>query len=138
MMFCSCAASRASAICLAIGSASSSGNRPLRDAVGERQSFDEFHDQRADAVGLFPRRRSGAMWGWFSAASVLASRSKRASRSESSANGVRQNLDGDLAPKVGIERAIDFTHPARADLGSDLVWAKPSARDDSHGKRLQL
>ncbi len=37
MMPCSCAASSASAICRAIGSASSSGMAALRDAVGERR-----------------------------------------------------------------------------------------------------
>ena len=37
MMPCSCAASSASAICFAIGSASSSGIGPLRDPLGERR-----------------------------------------------------------------------------------------------------
>ena len=45
MIPCSCAASSASAICFAIGSASSSGNRPLRDAVGERWPLDQLHDE---------------------------------------------------------------------------------------------
>jgi hypothetical protein len=28
-------------------------NRPLRDAVGQRRAFDEFHDECEDAVGFF-------------------------------------------------------------------------------------
>jgi hypothetical protein len=42
---------------------------------------------------------------------------------------VRQNLDGYLAAKVGIERAINFTHPALADLLCDLVGAEAGAGD---------
>ena len=42
----SCAASSASAICRAIGSASSSGIGPARDAVGERLAFDQLHHER--------------------------------------------------------------------------------------------
>ena len=52
MMPCSCAASSASAICCAIGSASSSGSGPVRDAIGERRPFDQLHHQRADAAGF--------------------------------------------------------------------------------------
>ena len=33
---------------------------------------------------------------------------------------VGQNLDGDLTPKRGIERAIDFTHPARAERAARI------------------
>ncbi len=40
---------------------------------------------------------------------------------------VRQNLDGDLAPKVGIERAVDFAHSALAEFGGDLVRADTTA-----------
>ena len=51
-MPCSCAASRASAICFAIGSASSIGIGPCRDTVGERRPLDQFHHERTDTVGL--------------------------------------------------------------------------------------
>ena len=50
MMPCSCAASSASAICFAIGSASSSGIGAVRDAVGEVGALDQFHHERVDAV----------------------------------------------------------------------------------------
>ena len=45
MMPCSCAASSASAICLAIGSASSSGIAPSRDALREIVALDQFHHE---------------------------------------------------------------------------------------------
>ena len=54
MMPCSCAASSASAICFAIGSASSSRDRAPCDAVRESVvALDEFHHERRDAVGFF-------------------------------------------------------------------------------------
>ena len=40
----------------------------------------------------------------------------------------RQYLDGDLTPKAGIARAIDFSHPAGAERGQNLVGAKSRAR----------
>ena len=49
----SCAASSASAICLAIGRASSSGNAPSDDAIGQCRPFDEFHHQRGRSGGVF-------------------------------------------------------------------------------------
>ena len=52
-MPCSCAASSASAICRAIGSASSSGIGPCGDPLRERRPLDQLQHQRADAVRLF-------------------------------------------------------------------------------------
>ena len=51
-MPCSCAASSASAICLAIGSASSSGIAPARDPLRQVVALDQFHHERVDAVGI--------------------------------------------------------------------------------------
>jgi hypothetical protein len=42
--------------------------------------------------------------------------------------GVRQNLDGYLASKIGIERAIDFPGSALTDLGGDLVRTEPDCQ----------
>ena len=52
-MPCSCAASRASAICLAIGSASSIGIAAARDAVATDLTLHQFHHERARAAGVF-------------------------------------------------------------------------------------
>ena len=46
MIPCSCAASSASAICFAMGSASSSGMRAPRDALRQIVALDEFHHER--------------------------------------------------------------------------------------------
>ena len=74
MIPCSCAASSASAICFAIGSASSSGIGAARDALDEIVALDEFHHERGAARRFLEARRSAAMCGWFSDASTSASR----------------------------------------------------------------
>ena len=48
MIPCSCAASRASAICFAIGNASSIGIAALRNALREILALDEFHDDEGE------------------------------------------------------------------------------------------
>ena len=53
MIPCSCAASRASAICFAIGNASSSGICAPRDPLREIVALDEFHHERTYAARLF-------------------------------------------------------------------------------------
>ena len=54
------------------------------------------------------------MLGWFSEASVRASRRKRARRSGSLANVGRQNLDRDVAAELAVVRAIHLAHAASA------------------------
>jgi hypothetical protein len=54
---------------------------PLRNAIGQRRPFDEFHDQERPALALLRGRGMCAMFGWLSEASTWASRLKRASRS---------------------------------------------------------
>ena len=51
-MPCSCAASSASAICFAIGSASSSRDRAARNALRKILALDEFHHEGMHATGL--------------------------------------------------------------------------------------
>ena len=53
MMPCSCAASSASAICRAIGNASSSGIGPARDPLRQILALDQFHHERAYAARIF-------------------------------------------------------------------------------------
>ena len=111
MMPCSCAASSASAICLAIGSASSSGIGPcaIRSAsVGPSTS--SMHERRR-RHRIAPGRRCAAILGWFRAASVFASRSKRARRSASSATASGRTLCATSAS--GSCRARDTPRPSR-------------------------
>ena len=57
MMPCSWAASSASAICFAMGSASSTGIGPSRDAICERRPLDQFHHESRHAVRPLQARR---------------------------------------------------------------------------------
>src|SRR6202022_981606 len=53
MIPCSCAASSASAICFAIGSASAIGDRAACNALREVSALDEFHHEGGDASAFF-------------------------------------------------------------------------------------
>ena len=53
MMPCSCAASRASAICFRDRQRLVERNRAARDALRQILALDEFHDEGADAAGFF-------------------------------------------------------------------------------------
>ncbi len=57
MIPCSCAASSASAICFAIGSASSSGIAPRAMRCDRSSALDQFHHERRDAVRSLRGRR---------------------------------------------------------------------------------
>ena len=120
----SCAASSASAICSAIGSASSSGIASGGDAVREAPTVDELeHQDRRVSAG--PAMSSmpwiAAMFGWLSAASTRASRSNRDRRSGSCDQRRRQDLQRDVALQPHVARAIDLAHPAGAEQPLDLV-----------------
>ena len=93
MIPCSCAASSASAICFAIGSASSSGIGAARDALRQIVALDQFHHQRAHAAGFFEpvdRRRCSDD---SATRASCASRVNRARRSGSFANASGRTLD---------------------------------------------
>ena len=110
---CSCAASSASAICFAMGNASSSGMGAFRDPIRKRRAFDEFQDERVRAAGIFEavdggdvrmvERREHLRFAW-----------NRAKRSPSRVKP-RQNLQRDVAIQLRIPRPIDLSHAACAD-----------------------
>ena len=61
----SCASSRASAICFAMATASSTGIAPAPQPLGEVLAVDQLHDQHAGCPSPRPRRsrRGGRCWG---------------------------------------------------------------------------
>ena len=67
------------------------------------------------------------MFGWFSEASVLASRWNRATRSGSDDEHLRQNLDRDVAIEVRVARPIHFAHAAGSEGGDDFVRTEAGA-----------
>ena len=47
--------------------------------------------------------------------------------------GFRQDLDRDVAAELGVPRAVDLAHPARAERREDLVGAESCAGRQAHG-----
>ena len=73
-----------------------------------------------------------AMLGWFSAARIFASRSKRA-RVGIVGEGPGENFDGGVAVELGVAGAVDFAHAARAQGREDLVVAELVSWGERHG-----
>ena len=101
-------------------------NRPACDPVGEVFALDEFHHEGIDAVGVLQPvdgRDVRMVQRGEDFRFALESGKALGIRRE----GLRQNLQSDVAFQSGIPRPIDFTHAADADLGGDLVDAKAGA-----------
>ena len=73
------------------------------------------------------------MFGWLSAASACASRSKRASRSGVGQERRRQDLQSDVPIELGVSGAVDLAHATGADGGDDLVRTEPGSGSQRHG-----
>ena len=74
------------------------------------------------------------MFGWFSAASVCASRVKRHSIGVTR-KSVRDDLQRDLAIQLGIAGAIDLPHTAHAEQRDDFIRAEASAGSERRGRQ---
>ena len=93
------------------------------EALGERFSFDAFHNEIVDSVLL---------------ADVVQNANVRMAQAGNGsclalealpANGVRREVSGedfygDGAIEASVARAVDFAHPARAERILNYVWAK--------------
>ena len=122
-MPCSCAASSASAICFAIGSASSIGIGSTREALREIVALDQFHHQRADASAFLQAVdvRDVRM--------VERGEDLRFALEAGQAigivgEGIGQDFQGDIAIELGVARAIDLAHAARTESGENLIRAE--------------
>jgi hypothetical protein len=116
-------------------SASSSGNAPC-DAIRERRAFHEFQDERVRAAGVLEavdRRDVGMVEGGehlrFSAEPCDAITIKR--------EGLRQDLQREIAIELGVARAIDLAHPF-AEQGHDFRTRRRECLGWAPRKRLGL
>ena len=130
MIPCSCAASSASAICFAMGSASSIGIAPARDALRQIVALDEFHHERGHAPAFFEPVDGGDV--------RMIQRGQRlgfALEARQALGIVRerlgQDLDRDVAVQLRIARAIDLSHAPFADRRGDFVDAETRAWGES-------
>ena len=71
------------------------------------------------------------MLGWFSDASVLASRSKTRQAFRICRKRVRQHLDRHLATNCRVGAPIHLPHPAHTDLARDFVDAETMYQESS-------
>ena len=133
MMPASCAASSASAICFAIGSASSTRDRAALESLREIVAFDELHHQGGDAAAVFEAVDRGDV-----RMIEGGQRFRFALKAREPAGIGRerrwQDLDRDLALEARVGRPIHLPHPAFPDRRRDVVDAE--ARAGSQGQNM--
>ena len=130
MIPCSCAASRASAICRAIGSASASGIGPRAMRSASVAPVDQLQDEAVPPPpprGHRSRRCSGG-----SATRALGPRAGSAPAGRDPARRRGQDLQRDFAVQPAIG-PVHLAHPARAQHRQDLVHPEASAGCERHG-----
>ena len=133
MIPCSCAASSASAICRAIGRASSSGSRsPGLIRVGQRRSLDQLQHERRHAVGFFKavNRRDVRMIQRGEDLSLALEARQPIGIEREDRRGEPSVRRRDSSCRVA--RAIDLAHPARPEHGEDFVRPELSAGGKAH------
>ena len=131
MIPCSCAASRASAICFAIGSASSSGIAPRAMRCDKILAFDQFHHQGADAIRFFEPVDVGNV-GMVQRREDLRFAREPCEAFRIGGERIGKDLDRDVTIQLRIARAIHLPHSAYADLGRDFVRAEACAGSQGH------
>ena len=132
MMPCSCAASSASAICRAIGSASSSGIGPRAIRSASVVALDQFEHERVGLAAVLEpvdrpdvrmiQRREHLRFALEAGEAIGIARER-----------VRQDLQRDLAIQLRVARAIDLAHAAGAKRGQDLIRAEARSGGQRHG-----
>ena len=135
MIPCSCAASSASAICFAIGSASSSGIAPRAMRCDRSSPSTSSITSAVDAVGFFEPVDAGDV------RMIQRGEHFRFALEARESIGItgqrrRQDLDRDLALQPRVGRPIHLPHAALADLGGDFVDAE--ARAGSEGQEIAV
>jgi hypothetical protein len=99
----------------------------LRNAIGERRTFDQFEHQYPHATRFFEAVDGGDI-GMIERREdlCLTLEAREAIRIER--EGLRQDLQRDVAIQFRIARAIDLTHAAGPERRLDFIRAEASAR----------
>ncbi len=134
MIPCSCAASSASAICFAIGSASSSGIAPRAIRCDRSSPSTSSITSARTPPALFEavdvrdvrmiQRGEGLRFALEAREPVGVARER-----------LGQDLDRDVAIELRVARPIDLAHAAFADLRGDFVDAETGAGSEGHRER---
>jgi hypothetical protein len=95
------------------------------DAVGESRAFDQFHDQRCHTVALLQAvddRDVRMVQGREDFCFAL-----EAGQSIDIGRGFGENLDGNSALQIRVDRAVDLAHTAHANLRGNFIGAEASS-----------
>ncbi len=121
------------------GDAERVGNRerPLREALLEREALDELHDDRAPVADLLEpvdvrdermiERREHLGFAFEPRQPIRIVHDR-----------VGKDLDRDLTVEPGITRAVDLAHATRAERADDFVGAEARAAGEWHGSGSAL
>ena len=107
-------------------------NRALGDAIRERRTVHQFHDERAYAIGLFEavdRRDIGMVERGEDVRLTLEARQSVGVQRER----IRQDLDCHVTLQLRVACAIHFAHAAGAKQTGDLIRTEAAARWQGHG-----
>ena len=127
MIPCSCAASSASAICLRDRQRLIDGDRPLRDAVGERRTLNQLQHERLHTIGILePVDRCDVRMIEGREDFALRAGSEPADQDQRLAKAGRILIATSRFSFVS-RRPIDLPHPAGPDGRVDLIRAEANA-----------
>ena len=122
MIPCSCAASSASAICFAMGNASSRGIA-RGNALAQRGTLDHFEDEGGDSVRFFEAVDSADV-GMIQRRERSRFPLKPCQAIRVAGKGVGEDLQRDVAPELRVPGATHLAHSADPDLGGDFKRAQ--------------
>ena len=106
-------------------------DRPCDDPVGKRRAFNQLQDERLGVVTLLDAVDGGDA-GVVQAGEHLRFPLEPGEPVGVSGEGVRQDLQRDIAAELGVGGAIDLPHPAFTDQGGDVVMPQPRTDLEGH------
>src|SRR5262249_33441308 len=112
------------------------GERTRRDLLGQRRSFNQLEHEAADAAFVCDAVNAGNV-GMIQRGEQLRLASETCYATGILRDGGVQNLDGHVAPELGVAGTVHFAHAAGAERGLDLVYSESRSRQKDHGERRQ-
>jgi hypothetical protein len=111
--------------------------RALRQALCQRLAVEKLHDEIRHASLIAHVVQRTDVW-MIEARDAAGFAVESIAKLRVGGEHIGQDLDGHDPIQPRITRAIDFTHPARANRGDDIVWTEASAWSERHGMQPGL
>jgi hypothetical protein len=112
-------------------------HRSLRDPIGERQPIDKLQNERARTAGVFDAVNMRDM-GMIERGEHFRLTLKPRQAIAIGREGLREDLQGDVALETSIAGAVDLTHAPSPKRRKDVVRAELSAGGESQEIRTGL